>query len=131
MIDGSIEGTNFKWRSALIIPYKGGKHKKKKVISFLMKNSSVADRERTDKTIYNVIHYIKRIGEVDERFGDITEVRILNLYPIYSTDSTKLFDIIKAIDGYTYIHEKNEEDIKYYLSDSDFIVPAWGKNQKI
>jgi hypothetical protein len=124
---GVIEGTNFKWRSVLIIPFKGAKKKKKKVITFLMKNPSIANKIWTDKTIYNVLHYVKRLGEVDERFTHITEVRILNLYPIYSTDSTKLFEIIKAINGYRLIHEKNEEDIVGYLSDSDYIVPSWGK----
>ena len=54
MDDGEIEGTNFRWRSILIIPFKGAKKKQKKVITFLMKNPSITNKNWTDKTIYKV-----------------------------------------------------------------------------
>jgi hypothetical protein len=128
--DDMIKGTTYRWRSFLIIPFKNKKQKKKKVITFLMKNPSLANKEWTDKTIYNVLKYVKRLGEIDEMFADITEVRILNLYPIYSTDSAELFNIIGAINDYDNIQKINDEAIKKYLRDSDYIVPSWGRKPK-
>lgn len=125
--DGSIQNTSYRWRSSLIIPFTKEEIGEKKIITFIMKNPSLADTHFCDKTVSNVIHYVKRLTEIDVRFSDINEIRIINLFSIYSTDSTYLKEIISEIDNFEELKNENNETIKRLLKDTHFLVPAWGK----
>jgi hypothetical protein len=130
IIEGDIPNTKYRWRAALIIQLIKRDSDTDKIITFLMKNPSAADKSCCDKTILNVINYVERLKESDERFAGVSEIRIINLFSIYSTDSSDLFDIISKINNHSAIQEINNEVIRNMLRDTDIIVPSWGKKPK-
>lgn len=127
IIDGYIQNSPYRWRTSLIIPFKKETNVENKVITFIMKNPSSADKLVCDKTISNVIHYVKRLTEVEDCFSGINEIRILNMFSIYSTESSDLINILSRIDNVEEVKKTNDEIIKKWLIDTDFLVPAWGK----
>lgn len=127
ILDGDIEYSPYRWRTLLVLPLVETNNTEKKIITFLMKNPSLANKEWADKTVYNVVCYVNRMKEVDERFKNVNEVRILNLYPIYSTESSQLFDAIETLNEFDNLQKQNDLEIVKHLKESTFVVPSWGK----
>ncbi|MCM3412358.1 DUF1643 domain-containing protein [Metabacillus litoralis] len=127
ILDGDIEYSPYRWRTLLVLPFVGTDNKEKKIITFVLKNPSLANKKWANKTVYNVICYVNRIKEVDERFQNVNEIRILNLYPIYSTESSKLFNAIGSSNEFDNLQKQNDIEIVKHLKESTFVVPSWGK----
>lgn len=133
ILEGDIEHFPYRWRTLLVLPFFETEVIKKTVITFVMKNPSRANSEWADKTVFNIICYVNRLKEVDERFMGINEIRILNLFPFYLTDANLLFNVLESLESsseFGRLQKQNDLEIVRQLKESTFVVPSWGKKPK-
>lgn len=88
-------------------------------VAVIMKNPSKANKDKSDKTINNVLEVAYR-----ERFG---KVFILNLYSYYSPDVNQIKDLIDA--NKKEHLDKNDEWINKVMTRVDKVIIGWGTIQ--
>ncbi|MFB3163838.1 DUF1643 domain-containing protein [Neobacillus sp. 179-J 1A1 HS] len=104
-------------------------------------NPSKADSLQSDGTVNKIIKYflkpyIRPLNERYRRIDDIKYLNILNLLPIYNSNSIGLEDDINSIisvHGYDYLQfliESNIQKIHDVINESDYVVLAWGMPEK-
>ena len=87
----------------------------------VLKNPSRATKEVSDKTVFTVTNYIKRNSKRFKSMNNVGTITIVNLMPIYETDSTKLKGmLINPFD------DKNIETIDEVTSKTSLVIIAWG-----
>lgn len=96
---------------------------KKETIIVILKNPSRADEKTSDKTVYTVTKYINKNRNRYPDLRDIGNIIILNLIPIYLTDSSQLQHRSNSI-----IDAKNETIINRYCSEFKKVIIAWGNH---
>jgi len=69
---------------------------KQESITIILKNPSRANKEISDKTVYNVANYIFKNQNRYQELRNIGNITILNLIPYYQTYSEKL-KVLKEI----------------------------------
>ena len=92
-------------------------------IVVILKNPSRANKEVSDKTVYNVSNYIYRNIEKYEVFSNVKSIIILNLIPHYQTYSNKL-EVLKN----EVICKDNLDTIKRITSQHSKTIIAWGNH---
>jgi hypothetical protein len=88
-------------------------------VAIIMKNPSKANKEKSDKTVNNVLEVAYREG-----FG---KVYILNLYSYYSQDVKDIKELINANDEEDF--NKNDECIQDVIKQVDKVIVGWGTIQ--
>jgi hypothetical protein len=110
-------------RYSLKIPI--GKNKENIIV--IMKNPSTADEKETDRTIHRVLSYIHKSN--NEILKDIGTVIILNLMPIYLTESKDLKNEKESNQAEWQRTEKeNLEVIEKFCKKKDKVIVAWGNH---
>jgi hypothetical protein len=90
-------------------------------IIFILKNPSRANKEVSDKTVYNVSSYIYQNRDKYDALKGIGSVIILNLIPHYETYSNKLEPLKSEV-----ICAENLSTIHRLSSEHSKVVIAWG-----
>lgn len=98
---------------------------KKESIACILKNPSRANKEVSDKTVYNVCNYIYRNGDKYSEFKDVGTIVILNLIPYYQTYSEQLEPLREEI-----IDPENLDTIDRFTKKSRIVIIAWGNHPK-
>tara|TARA_R110002094_G_scaffold162626_1_gene147370 strand:+ start:283 stop:741 length:459 start_codon:yes stop_codon:yes gene_type:complete len=96
---------------------------KKETIIVILKNPSKANEEISDKTVYTVTKYISKNSNKYPELRNIGNIIILNLTPIYLTDSTQLQHSSNSI-----VDTKNETIINHYCNEHKKVIIAWGNH---
>ena len=94
---------------------------KKESIVIILKNPSKANKEISDKTVYNVSSYIYRNRHKHSVLSDIGSVIILNLIPHYQTYSKELRSLKSDI-----IDQVNLDTINRFTRQHSRVIIAWG-----
>ncbi|WP_455795030.1 DUF1643 domain-containing protein [Clostridium butyricum] len=93
-------------------------------INIILMNPSIANSTISDRTVNNIITYFE-----NSKFSSVT---ILNLIPIYQTQSENLYDLIikivndKSSDLMRKVLDENLDKIKLNINKSSDVVLAWG-----
>ncbi|HFR4159492.1 TPA: DUF1643 domain-containing protein [Bacillus cereus] len=95
----------------------------KKTATIIMMNPSKANQNCSDQTVNKVLNFFKDNSKIP-----ISKVIILNLFPYYENDSKKLVNRIKSINSNEL--QENIDVFTKHISESDFIVLAWGNVPK-
>ena len=98
---------------------------KKESLVVLLKNPSRANKELSDKTVYNVSSYIYKNRNKYPEFKDIGTIIILNLIPHYQTYSDQLEPLRNEI-----IDPENLAVIKRFTVKCNNVIIAWGNHPK-
>ena len=96
---------------------------KQENITIILKNPSRANKEISDKTVYNVANYIYRNQSRYPELKNIGNITILNLIPYYQTYSEKL-KILKE----TIIDQENLNTINNFTKKNNKVIIAWGNH---
>lgn len=111
------EGDGDRYRYRLKLPFTKEQGRTKKA-SVILKNPSSADACMADKTVQNVAKVIYKT------FEDVSEVEILNIFAVRGTMPV---DVQREIGlGKDVVGSENNHHIKESISQSDYIVMAWG-----
>tara|TARA_Y100000588_G_C14281508_1_gene937686 strand:+ start:11113 stop:11673 length:561 start_codon:yes stop_codon:yes gene_type:complete len=94
-------------------------------ITVILKNPSRANEIISDKTVFNVCNYIHRNRKKYPVFNEIGEIIILNLIPIYMTESRGLKEFKKTI-----IDKKNVQTLNKYCKKNRNVIIAWGNHPR-
>lgn len=106
-----------KYRYSLYIPFKSCLTDfEDKIVLVIMKNPSIADSKKSDKTINNVISFCK---------GKYNGVHIVNVFPFRSSKPENLKDFINSTDFEKHMN-KNFVIIEETITKVDEIIVAWG-----
>ncbi len=97
----------------------------KEELCVILKNPSRADREVSDKTVYNVSSYVYRNRKRHADLRNVGKVTILNLIPFYQTYSDQL---LKLKDGIA--DRENLRSIQKFSRNCDKVILAWGNHPK-
>ncbi len=95
----------------------------KENIIVILKNPSRANKEISDKTVYNVSNYIYRNQNRYQELKNIGNITILNLIPYYQTYSEKLIELKEAI-----IDPENLKTINNFTKKNNKVIIAWGNH---
>jgi len=98
---------------------------KKETIAVILKNPSRADKNVSDKTVYNVSSYIFKNRDKHPEFKDVGAIVILNLIPNYQTYSDQLEPLRNEI-----IDPVNLAVIKRFTSQDNNVIIAWGNHPR-
>lgn len=98
---------------------------KNETLGIILKNPSRANKEVSDKTIYNVSSYIYKNRDKYPEFKDVGTIVILNLIPNYQTYSDQLEPLKHEI-----IDPENLAIIKQFTSQCNNVIIAWGNYPK-
>jgi hypothetical protein len=98
---------------------------KKETVAVVLKNPSRANKEISDKTVYNVSSYIYRNRYKYSEFKDVGTIVILNLIPYYQTYSDQLEPLKNEI-----IDPENLSVIKRFTSQCKNVIIAYGNHPK-
>lgn len=96
---------------------------KKESIVIILKNPSRANKEISDKTVYNVSSYIYKNRSKHSVLKDIGSIIILNLIPHYQTYSKELKSLKSDI-----IDQENLDTINRFTSQNSKVIIAWGNH---
>lgn len=91
----------------------------------ILKNPSRANKEISDKTVYNVSSYIYKNRNRYPEFKHIGSIVILNLIPYYQTYSDQLEPLRNEI-----INHQNLKTIDRFTKKSTNVIIAWGNHPK-
>lgn len=92
-------------------------------IIVILKNPSRADKEVSDKTVYNVLNYIYRNKEKYDVFSNVKSIIILNLIPYYQTYSKELKSLKNEI-----VCQDNLDVIERVTNQYSKTIIAWGNH---
>jgi hypothetical protein len=101
-------------------------------IAFIMMNPSKADFEQSDITVNKILNFSNKLRESKEL--SFNKVNIVNLFPIYKTESSLLYRTLMELKSafpsreYLTILNKGCKEIQECLLESNYIVFAWGDN---
>jgi len=98
---------------------------KKETIVVILKNPSRANKEVSDKTVYNVSSYIYKNRDKYPEFKYVGTIVILNLIPNYQTYSDQLEPLRNEI-----IDPENLAVIKQFTGQCNYVIIAWGNHPK-
>ncbi len=96
---------------------------KSESIIVILKNPSRANKEVSDKTVYNVSNYIFRNQERYDVLKNVGSIIILNLMPHYQTYSNKLEALKNDV-----VCAENLATIKRITSENSKVIIAWGNH---
>jgi len=98
---------------------------KNETLVVVLKNPSRANKEVSDKTVFNVSSYIYKNRDKYPEFKGVGTIVILNLIPNYQTYSDQLEPLKDEI-----IDQKNLAVIKRFTGQSKNVIIAWGNHPK-
>ena len=98
---------------------------KKESIVCILKNPSRANKEVSDKTVYNVSSYIYKNRNRHPEFKDVGTIVILNLIPYYQTYSDQLEPLREEI-----VDPENLDTIHRFTKKSRNVIIAWGNHPR-
>lgn len=98
---------------------------KNESIVVILKNPSRANKEVSDKTVFNVSSYIYKNRNKYPEFQDIGSIVILNLIPNYQTYSDQLEPLRNEI-----IDHLNLEAIDRFTHECNNVIIAWGNHPR-
>lgn len=105
------------YRYKLTMPFYNEPSRTKRA-AIILKNPSSADAIKADKTVYNAAKTIYLT------YPDVGTVEILNLFGIRGT---KPIDVMTIHDnGGDIVGDRNDDAIAEVLSQSDYVILAWG-----
>lgn len=118
-VDGieALFSDDMKYRYRLSIPF-NDESARTKTITVILKNPSSADAMKADKTVQNVEKVIYKT------FGDVRKIEVLNLFALRGTHPKDVMQTYIA--GNDIVGKDNNAAFKQALSQSDYIVIAWG-----
>jgi len=96
---------------------------KKDSIVVILKNPSRANKEISDKTVYNVSNYIYRNQDKYEILNGVGSVVILNLIPHYQTYSDQLIELKNGV-----VCTENLRTIDAVAKQNSTVIIAWGNH---
>jgi hypothetical protein len=96
-------------------------HTKKDNIIVILKNPSRATKDVSDKTVFTVTNYIEKNSQRFKCLKNVGSITILNLIPVYETDSSKLRNMPNDL-----FDEKNTGTIEDVTSKNSTVIIAWG-----
>lgn len=98
---------------------------KKETVVLILKNPSRANKEVSDKTVYNVSSYIYKNRDKYPEFKDVGSIIILNLIPNYQTYSDQLEPLKNEI-----IDPENLAVLKRFTSQCENVIIGWGNHPR-
>jgi len=98
---------------------------KSESIVVILKNPSRANKEVSDKTVYNVCNYIYRNQDNHNVLKAVGSIVILNLMPHYQTYSNQLEPLNNEV-----ICQQNTDTIRSFTSEHSNVIIAWGNHPK-
>lgn len=90
-------------------------------IIVILKNPSRATQNISDKTVFTVTNYIYKNLQTYKCLNNIGAITIVNLMPVYETESSKLKGMLKDL-----FDKKNTETIDELTSNNANVIIAWG-----
>jgi hypothetical protein len=96
---------------------------KKESIVVILKNPSRANKEISDKTVYNVSNYIYRNQDRYDVLKGVGSVIVLNLIPNYQTYSNQLKELNNGV-----ICAENLSAIDIITKQNSKVIIAWGNH---
>lgn len=87
----------------------------------ILKNPSRATKDVSDKTVFTVTNYIKKNLQRFTCLKNVGSITIVNLMPVYETDSSKLKNMPNDL-----FDEKNIRTIEDVTSKNSTVIIAWG-----
>jgi len=96
---------------------------KKNSIVVILKNPSRANKEISDKTVYNVSNYIYRNQDKYDVLEDVGSLVIVNLIPHYQTYSSQLKELNNGV-----ICTENLRAIDAVTKKNSTVIIAWGNH---
>lgn len=118
-IDGieAVFSEDMKYRYRLSIPF-DAEPSRTKTLTVILKNPSSADAVKADKTVQNVEKVVYKA------FTDVGKIEVLNLFALRGTYPK---DIMEAyIAGINIVGKENNSAFIHALTNSDYIITAWG-----
>lgn len=112
-----IGNSNSNLRYLLEIPLKNNTGK---TVLVIMKNPSLADKNKSDHTINNVLKFCNS--------KQFSAVYIMNLYAYYSTKSKGIANLIKNNQERLAIGENNDALLQQISNKVSDVIVAWGSN---
>jgi hypothetical protein len=98
---------------------------KKDNVVVILKNPSRATKEVSDKTVFTVTNYIEKNSQRFKCLKNVGSITILNLMPVYETDSSKLRNMPNDL-----FDEKNTGTIEDVTSKTSTVIIAWGDHPR-
>ncbi|MBT2724420.1 DUF1643 domain-containing protein [Bacillus sp. ISL-46] len=102
-----------------------------RILLYVLMNPSKANKVRCDKTVKKVLDFTRsQTSLLDSLVPDVKTVIIVNLFPFYKTDSSKLYELLNELcetrSGYEDLLEANLLKIRRGIQKADYIVYGWG-----
>jgi hypothetical protein len=102
-----------------------------RTLLYVLMNPSKANKIRCDKTINKVLEFSRcQTALPESQVPDIKTVIIVNLFPFYKTDSSKLYEVLNELcetrNCYQDLLEANFLKIRRGIQKADYIVYGWG-----
>jgi hypothetical protein len=91
-----------------------------KIMTVILKNPSSADEKRADATIRKVETFVYN------RFPDVRNLNILNIFAFRATDAVEVNERIRLLDADAVIGTENDTFFCKTLANSDYVICAWG-----
>jgi len=98
---------------------------KRETIIVILKNPSRANKEVSDKTVYNVLSYLYKNRDKYGVLSNVKSVIIVNLIPHYQTYSNKLESLKNDV-----VCADNLDTIKRVTAENSNVLIAWGNPPK-
>lgn len=98
---------------------------KSESIVVILKNPSRANKEVSDKTVYNICNYIYRNQDNHDVLKAVGSIVILNHMPHYQTYSNQLEPLNNEV-----ICQQNTDTIRSFTSKHSNVIIAWGNHPK-
>lgn len=92
-------------------------------IVVILKNPSRANKDVSDKTVYNVSNYIYRNRDRFNVLSNVKSIIILNLIPHYQTYSNQLIPLKNEV-----VCQENIDTIRTFTSKHSNVIIAWGNH---
>lgn len=108
------------YRYLLSMRYKDAEKKRTKTATIILKNPSSADALMADKTIATAEKAIHI------HFKDVGVLNVLNLFAIRGTDASDVGKRYKAHGYNNILGARNNQTFQMVLSETDYIICAWG-----
>jgi len=96
-----------------------------KSIVVILKNPSAADERMADATIRKIETFVYN------RFPDVRNLHILNIFAFRATEPGDLEDAFQLEGAMEVIGSDNDETIKDKFEESDYVILAWGNTSGI
>ncbi|MFX3625136.1 MAG: DUF1643 domain-containing protein [Ectobacillus sp.] len=104
-------------------------------ILYILMNPSKADEVFCDDTVKKLLDFTRQQTNMrNSPIPNVQKVMIVNLFPFYKTESSKLYKVLQELQGnpqeYEFLLKHNMQQIHTAIQQADYIVFGWGDPPK-